>query len=73
MGNDSRFRRRAEIVGSALAVCEKIYQGSLATGEIRPDASRMATQPLEVLSDMVDILMAAAVHLKEEEIRESET
>lgn len=58
MGN-SDFQRNARIVGSALAVCERIYTGSMGTDDLEPTQTRIAQDPLDVLRDLSDVIQAA--------------
>jgi len=62
----SRFQRHAEVIASALALCERMYQGSLGADISEAEISRIAREPLAVLSDMVDVLTAAAATLQQE-------
>ena len=58
---DSPFLRHSRIVGSALSICFKMYEGSMGTQETTtfPSESRLARDPLDVLADMQEILLAA--------------
>lgn len=52
------FQKNSEIIGSALSICCKMFEGSMGT-ECKPAESRIARNPLAVLSDMQDILLQA--------------
>lgn len=63
------FQRHSEIIGSALSLCEQIYQGSLGADSVPGEKSRIAQNPVDVLSNMIDVLSAAARTAAEEAVR----
>lgn len=59
----SDFTRNAGVIGSALSVCCRMFEGSMGT-LTPPHESRIARDPLGVITDLEWVLIAARDQIK---------
>ncbi len=63
--NHAEYSKNRQIIGTFLAVCHRIYEGSMGTDHFPPVECRLETNPRDVLMDMDDALRAAYLQLSE--------
>jgi len=56
---DTPFARNSRIVASTLAICERMYFGSLGSDDLPADQARISKDPLDLLDDFANVIQAA--------------